>query len=170
MRKLIVICLFVLKCLISSSLAQTLTGGISYTVDEIRKIAFQDVSSKIDINEYKKYFVFEENTEKKSGLLKIFLPYRINTRFSDNSYAVIYKNNSERVYYYDSTGHLEKIDFLTKDKTKWVMYDNKGNLVGVYVVISYDEQYVFDNQGNFISRWKGKNCYNEKGELTKTRK
>ena len=170
MRKLVIMCLFVLNFLISSSFAQTLTGGVSYTVDEIRKIAFQDVSSKIDINEYKKYFVFEKNTEKKLGLLNIFAPYRISTRFSDNSYAVIYKNDSEKVYYYDSSGHLEKIDFLTKDKTKWVVYDNKGNLVGVYVEISYDEQYVFDNQGNFVSHWKGRNCYNEKGELIMTRK
>ena len=170
MRKLVIICLFVLNFLISSSFAQTLTGGVSYTVDEIRKIAFQDVSSKIDINEYKKYFVFEKNTEKKLGLLNIFAPYRITTRFSNGSYAVRYKKDSERAYYYDSSGHLKKIDFMTKDKTKQVSYDNKGNLDSVVLALPGNEQYMFDNKGKLSAHWIGNNCYNEKGELVMTRK
>ena len=149
--------------------AEVLKGGVSYTVDEIRKIAFQDVSSKIDINEYKKYFVFEKNTEKKLGLLNIFAPYRITTRFSNGSYAVRYKKDSERAYYYDSSGHLKKIDFMTKDKTKQVSYDNKGNLDSVGLALPGNEQYIFDNKGKLYAHWIGKNCYNEKGELIMTR-
>lgn len=149
--------------------AEVLKGGVSYTVDEIRKIAFQDVSSKIDINEYKKYFVFEKNTEKKLGLLNIFAPYRITTRFSNGSYAVRYKKDSERAYYYDSSGHLKKIDFMTKDKTKQVSYDNKGNLDSVGLALPGNEQYIFDNKGKLYAHWIGKNCYNEKGELVMTR-
>lgn len=149
--------------------AEVLNGGVSYTVDEIRKIAFQDVSSKIDINEYKKYFVFEKNTEKKLGLLNIFAPYRITTRFSNGSYAVRYKKDSERAYYYDSSGHLKKIDFMTKDKTKQVSYDNKGNLDSVGLALPGNEQYIFDNKGKLYVHWIGKNCYNEKGELILTR-
>ena len=39
------------------SFAYTIQGGISYTVDEARIIAFDGVENKIDISKYKKYFL-----------------------------------------------------------------------------------------------------------------
>ena len=55
----------------------TLSGGVSYTVNEARQIAFDGVAQKIDMSKYKEYFV-DKNFEKNQELLD-----RGKTRYRD---------------------------------------------------------------------------------------
>ena len=151
----------------------TLSGGVSYTVNEARQIAFDGVPKKIDMSKYKEYFV-DKNFEKNINALKNgknsfwnrFFMY-----FSDDTYAVRYKLHSEIGYYYNKDGVLFEIDFIEdRDYPKRaIKYDKKGSFKSVILIISSDEQYIFDTNKKLRSHWIGKNCYNEKGELILTR-
>ena len=151
----------------------TLSGGVSYTVNEARQIAFDGVAQKIDMSKYKEYFV-DKNFEKNINALKNgknsfwnrFFMY-----FSDDTYAVRYKLHSEIGYYYNKDGVLFEIDFIEdRDYPKRaIKYDKKGSFKSVILIISSDEQYIFDTNKKLRSHWIGKNCYNEKGELILTR-
>ncbi len=44
-----------------------------------------------------------------------------------------------------------------------------GILDSTSLFVSNNESYVFDLNKKLIAHWKGKNCYNEKGELIMTR-
>ena len=100
----------------------TLSGGVSYTVNEARQIAFDGVAQKIDMSKYKEYFV-DKNFEKNINALKNgknsfwnrFFMY-----FSDDTYAVRYKLHSEIGYYYNKDGVLFEIDFIVFPIGNWI--------------------------------------------------
>ena len=151
----------------------TLSGGVSYTVNEARQIAFDGVAQKIDMSKYKEYFV-DKNFEKNQELLdrgKTRYRDRELTKFSDGAYAISYKDNKSIGFYYDKKGHLELIDFIEyRDYPKRSFkYDRNGKLDSIALVVSGDEQYLFEPTGELGAHWIGKNCYNEKGQLVLTR-
>lgn len=152
--------------------ALTLTGGITYTTDSARAVAFDNVDSHININKYKEYFqdcCFNENTK---NFKNIKYKDRKVTIFENRGYAVTYKKNKRISYYYNSNGRLEYIAFSTLGKypRKTLKYDIKGELVSSALSTAPKEQYVFDLNKKLVVHWIGDNCYNEKGELIGKRK
>ena len=107
MKKYLILLIAVL-CVAQTAIGFTIKGGVSYTVNEARQIAFDGVPKKIDMSKYKEYFV-DKNFEKNINALKNgknsfwnrFFMY-----FSDDTYAVRYKLHSEIGYYYNKDGVL----------------------------------------------------------------
>ena len=83
-------------CVAQTAIGFTIKGGVSYTVNEARQIAFDGVPKKIDMSKYKEYFV-DKNYEKNQELLdrgKTRYRDRELTKFSDGAYAISYKDNN----------------------------------------------------------------------------
>ena len=145
----------------------TLSGGVSYTVNEARQIAFDGVPKKIDMSKYKEYFV-DKNFEKNMKLLnegKTRYRGRILAFFSNQTYSVCYTKNRRIAYYYSKIGLLEFIDITYKETfpQKSVTYDINGNIDSVVLSVSVDEQFIFDTNGKLGVHWIGKNGYDENG-------
>ena len=151
-----------------------LKGKISYTVSDARKLAFENVSKKIDINQYKEYFI-DPNFEENQLLLsknKYRAKNRYLTKFSNNNYAVEYtKKKVPNIFYYSNLGQLVLIEF---DINKFyplhsIRYDKNGNLHSLAIDISSSESFIFNADGSLNGHWIKSMRYNEKGELTMTR-
>ena len=152
--------------------AEVLKGGVSYTVEEARAKAFSNVPLKIDMNEYKKYFVYNEFCKNKKTLFRgKECTIRKFTQFSDGDFGVLYKSPKHVGFYYDKKGNLRSIEFFLSSENiiKRITYDRNGDFDSVAVDVKPDEQYVFDSKGKLFAHWIGKNGYNEKGELFGTR-
>ena len=67
MKKYLIL-LIVVLCVAQTAIGFTIKGGVSYTVNEARQIAFDGVPKKIDMSKYKEYFV-DKNYEKNMKLL-----------------------------------------------------------------------------------------------------
>ena len=152
----------------------TLSGGVSYTASEARELAFENVQIKVDVNKYKEHFV-DKNYEKNQELLdrgKTRYRDREIIKFSDGYYGVCYKNNKNISFYYDKTGCLNSFSVVIIDDypQKGAIYDKNGYLRTTFLNVSHTEQFVFNLDKKLISHWIGKNCYNERGELVKTRR
>ena len=175
MRKLCLSIIFCFIFFISSGF--TIKAGISYTVNEARQIAFENVQQKIDINKYKEYFM-DINFNKNQELLskgKTKYKNRILTKFSDGAdcaYGVRYLDNIYESFYYDKDGNLLYLDFTEKTgyPNKTIAYDCNGVLDTITFNIKKKEQFIFNINKKLIAHWIGDNCYNEKGELIMTRK
>ena len=147
----------------------TLSGGVSYTVNEARQIAFDGVPKKIDMSKYKEYFVdknYEKNQEyMKNG--KFRLRNRQLTLFSDQSYGIRYKKNKTTGFYYDKYGKLENIEVRSSLKypTKTYLYSTKGTLENVVFVVSIDEAFIYKMDGKLDSHWIGDDCFDENGNF-----
>lgn len=172
MKKLFLLISLIIFCILPVS-SKTLTGGISFTVESARQYSFNNVQYKIDMNLYKEHFVDKNNEENKKALANNKTHYkgRYLTHYSTGDYSVNYKNNSLYVFYYNSNGTLLYIGIYkgTAYPELSYMYDINGNLDSVTLSPSNDEQYMFDLNKTLQAHWKGKNCYDEKGELVQTR-
>ena len=172
MKKILII-LFVLCSSLSISVqTKTLTAGVSYTVNELRTIAFENVSKKINMDKYSKYLTYNEFCKNNHSLLlsrKCKSNYL--TYYSDGTYSVRYKIDNYKVFYYDTNDNLLKIDIYISNDTlnKRISYDKNGNLDAIALDITKSEQLVFDKDKKLVAHWIVKNCYNEKGELIMTR-
>ena len=166
--------LFILICFTTSYVfAFTIKGGISFSVNQARNIAFLKTPQKIDIYAYKNYFVDPNIEENLKALQKGKKKYkdRIISIFDDNSYGIIYKENKKIGYYYDNQGKLVFIEIKLNTKYPYTaaMYNIKGELENTRVTVTPSETFIFDTNKKLQSHWIGDNCYNEKGELIMTR-
>ena len=151
------------------STGYTVNGGVSYTINEARNIAFNSIKYKIDTSVYQKYFTDENYIENKNNVYRHKLrnkKYKL-TLYSDETYSICYKSDKTKSFYYDTSGQLESIGFIIGEKypKKGVKYSKSGLLIGTYLIISSKEQFIFDKNKKLIGHWIGQNCYNEKGEL-----
>ena len=166
MKKYLIL-LIVVLCVAQTAIGFTIKGGVSYTVNEARQIAFDGVPKKIDMSKYKEYFV-DKNYEKNMKLLnegKTRYRGRILAFFSNQTYSVCYTKNRRIAYYYSKIGLLEFIDITYKETfpQKSVTYDINGNIDSVVLSVSVDEQFIFDTNGKLGVHWIGKNGYDENG-------
>ena len=153
--------------------SSTITGGIEYTVDMAREESFNNISTTIDIQQFKKYLIDPNYEKHKLLIAQNKLRYK-NIRilvFSDGVYVIDNLLNQKETFYYYPNGSLVQVEILLKKgyPEKSVIYDNKGVLTSVSYCISSKEQFVFDLNKKLLTHWKGNNCYNEKGELIMTR-
>lgn len=90
------------------------------------------------------------------------------------SYGVRYENKMNKVYHYNSSGKLLRIEFDNNNPQtypkKTTTYNNQGKLHTVVFYISPSEQYNFDGKGNLIVHWIGEKAYNKDGRLMKIRR
>jgi hypothetical protein len=172
MKKVIYILIILCTALITN--AQTLTGGISYSVEDAR-IELQNTHPKaIDFLKIQDNFNDINNKENYSLLLKG--QTKLNDRtlglFSDGTYAVNYKNDPKHVWYYDKAGILINAEQKTSLEYpyKTYKYTPDGELVNMTLRVSENETFIFSPFGKLIGHWIGINCYDENGNILMTRK
>ena len=177
---LAIVFLFVLAMPVN---AYTLKGGVEYTVDSARIVAFENTHLKISVKEFKADMYdphFYSNvlrcipagiTYDDFGRARQIVPF-----YKDNklvSYGVKYDNAPARKYYYSPTGVLLKYEENTFKgvypyKTK--SYDTKGKLLTINLVISANESYTFDNNKKLIGHWINNICYDENNNIIVTKR
>ena len=155
--------------------AETIKGGISYSIDIAKELAFKNLNNNLDMYLYKKNLNDPYYISNKRLLEKGRYKYRNRylTKFSNGCYSVFYKENPNENFYYDKNGHLIYITIDERKHNEYpfrtIKYKNNGTLEGVGLYTEYNKVYMFDNRGYFAGVWIGENCYNEKGELIMTR-
>ncbi len=102
---------------------------------------------------------------------EVELKDRTIARFSDKSYAVMFKNDQFHVRYYSENGELTHIE--TKDKIEYpynfYKHDVAGNLVNKGLRISKGESFIFNPNGKLLAHWVKGNAYDEQGNVIMTR-
>ena len=87
--------------------------------------------------------------------------------YSDDSYAILYKNNMYYEYYYHLNGKLGMVGKRTSTSypAKSYKYDTKGKLQSVILYIRKGESYSFTPSGQLTARWIDNKCYDLNGNL-----
>ena len=173
--KKIVLCLFVILFSFSeSSFAQVLTGGVNYSVNDARVELQNNRPPAID------FLLIQDNLSdtnlklNQSYLLegKTDLNDRTLGLFSDESYAVCYKNDPYHVWYYSKNGELIYAEVKTSLTFPYrtYKYTSDGEIENMTLRVSEGETFIFSSLGQLLGHWIGKNCYDENGKILMTRK
>ena len=173
MKKFLVI-LAMLFLALPVSAEMLLTGEVQYTADKAREELLNKIPSKLDSKIVRKFAVDKEYDNNTSALLNghAELKDRTLALFSDNSYAVMYKENESRVWYYSQNGkltHYEIKDGL-EYPYKTYKYNTYGELVNMGLRVSKAETFIFSPNGRLIAHWIKSNGYDETGRLIMRRK
>ena len=103
---------------------------------------------------------------------KTELKDRILALFSDNSYAVMYKDDELHVWYYSANGQLTHYEI--KDGTNYpyksYKYNIDGKLINMGLRVSKGETFIFNPNGKLIAHWIKNNGYDEYGNIILKRK
>ncbi len=148
--------------------SMTIQGGVSYTIEQARKIAFRNTPIKINMEKYQKYLIDKNFEKNKTFISKGELKQKkyILTIFADNSYVIHYKNKKTS-YYYQKDGKLILIEFMSNHRYpyKSVRYNSNGDLDSISLSVDSNNEFIFDTNKKLYAHWIGNNCYNAKGEL-----
>ena len=72
-------------------------------------------------------------------------------------YAIQYKNNPQKVYYYDALGHLKFVDVISENYPNFpywsLQYKIDGDMISAIYIESKDLQYMYKPNGDFIGVW-----------------
>lgn len=139
----------------------TIHGGLSYTVNQARVWAFDNISYKLPMSVFQDKLSFVKSRKNKYV-----------TFFSDGDYSVTYRKNPDYTYYYSPEDNLRVVEIML-DKVypkKSIRYDSSGDLDSVSIDLINNEQFIFDLNKKLVVHWVGENGYNDDGELIKTRK
>ena len=151
-----------------------LTGGVNYTTDKARKELLDEKPSKIDSKIVRNFAVDNDFENNMSALLngQVELKDRTLAIFSDNSYAVMYKDDETLIWYYSPQGQLTHYEI--KDGInypyKTYKYNTSGELVNMGLRVSKAETFIFSPNGRLIAHWLKSNGYDETGRLIMRRK
>lgn len=182
MKKLILI-LLLFFVNFSFCFAETmLQGGVVYTVESARKLAFDGLTLRLDKKEFKPYLVDEKNKENQKALKDNVQPegrYIMGfetARGFVKGYVVVYDDRPQYAYYYSTRGYLVAIDVDNKQQEGKYPYKigkysaATGKLVSIALYISDEEQFAYTKDGKLKARWVGDTGYNEKGRPIATRR
>ena len=181
-----------------SAYSMTLKGGVEYTVDSARIIAFENTDLTIPKSKFSGLMsdiYYYSNIEAiKAGKLsagigfnrKLVPFYNKNNKLS--FYGVVTEDQPNEKLYYSPTGKLLKYEIntfsapeqsayarLTREASadvypyKTIAYNTKGQLLNINLVVSDNEAFVFNKEKKLIAHWIGDTCYNENGEIDLTK-
>lgn len=159
--------------------AYTLKGGVEYTVDKARIIAFDNAPQSINKNEFGAYlndkFYFSSigyiNGNISVAVARKVVPFYDKGKLS--FYGVQYDNDPSKKYYYSPKGKLLKYEINTfkgEYPYKTMAYDTQGKLLNINLVVSSQESYLFDKNKKLIGHWINNQFYNTKGVKDITRR
>ena len=156
---------------------------VKYTLPTAREEAFKKVPSSLPLSYYKAdltdkqynsnmhYIKHSKLPEKNEISRNIYPLYCCDTLIS---YGIRYENRLNKVYYYNSSGKLLRIEFDDNNPQTYpkriTTYNNKGKLHTVVFYVSEKEQFNFDGNKNLIVHWVGEKAYNKDGKLMKIRR
>lgn len=88
-------------------------------------------------------------------------------------YAIQYKNNPTKAFYYTAFGKLYYADIMSDEYPNFpytsMQYNRKGELKSAIYFVSKDIQYMFDPEMNFQGIWYKDKMYDKNGKQTITR-
>ena len=159
--------------------AYTLKGGVEYTVDKARIVAFDNAPQSINKNEFGAYlndkFYFSSigyiNGNISVAVARKVVPFYDKGKLS--FYGVQYDNDPSKKYYYSPKGKLLKYEINTfkgEYPYKTMAYDTQGKLLNINLVVSDHESFLFDKNKKLIGHWLNNQFYNSKGEKDITRR
>ena len=172
--------IFLFFCFIQiTAFGTTIEGGITYTVDDVRKMAFENVQKQIQpVSIYDERYKFKLYGEKKNVINITDYKASCLKLLSITGLSVVYKDNPNKEYVYiklfgeyglDSINIQES---LGNGNARAVKYDyNTGKLRTIFVLISDvypledQECYVFNAKGKLIGHWNGYNGNVYKGKV-----
>lgn len=150
-----------------------ITGGVEYSVTDAQNIILQDNPKPLNTIFVQDNLYDNNRNQNIQNMLKGFTDLKDRTlaHFSDGSYGVIYKNNPLTVLYYSNDGVLTHTEERTSLNYpyKSYKYNTQGKLVNMSLRTSENETFIFNKSGNLIAHWKGKNCYDQNGNIIMTR-
>ena len=159
-------------------------ASIRYNVSKAKTEAFKGVPRSLPLNYYKadlndsyhnsniSYLKDASYKSKNNEPVRDIIPLYLGDTLI--SYGIRYENRLNKVYHYNSTGKLLRIEFDNNNPQKYpkktTTYNNQGKLHTVVFYISPSEQYNFDGKGNLIVHWVGEKAYNKDGRLMRIRR
>jgi len=162
--------------------SQTLKGGVEYTVDSARIIAFDNTEMSINMDEYKDYqtdcFNLSHVYDIKRGVYKnraSYNPYRVVPFYFKKVlvyYGIQYDKTPDKKFYYNKNGKLLKFDICHNSSEypyKALSYDRTGKLISVHLAVSPTESFLFDKNKKLIGHWLNNQFYNADGKKGITR-
>ena len=88
-------------------------------------------------------------------------------------YALQYKKDVSKIYYYSALGKLKYIDYVLGDYPDYpyysIQYRISGKPVSAIYFVSKDTQYLFAPDGTFTGVWYKHNLYNKSSKIILTR-
>ncbi len=88
-------------------------------------------------------------------------------------YALQYKNNPQRVYYYNAYGSLQYVDEISDNYPNFPynskQYKKNGKLVSAIYFTSHDTQYMYGPDGEFTGLWHKNKMFDKNGKQKITR-
>ena len=175
--------------------AKTLKGTISLDWDGLSQTEItQDINDKRDIT-FSKELSISDKKEFKNRIKQ----YKKDSNRKDNykfansgggelsdrivvpffykkylyAYGIIYKDNLRTCYYYNAFGGLFNVEYFEKDYGIFPVisyqYKPNGNFMAAVYNITDIDQYMYNQDKNFIGRWYKENYYNGSGKITMTR-
>ena len=145
--------------------------------DNASRIYFTKKKKKKEFSEYfkdkdfKHHYLLTNNgvTEDEDAKYCAFF-YKKNTLVM---YAIQYKNNPKRAFYYTAFGGLRYTDVMSDEYPNFpytsMQYDRKGRLKSAIYFVSKDLQYMYGPDQEFQGLWYKEKMYDRKGKQTLTR-
>lgn len=182
MKRFILFLLLLFNTLPVFSSETMLQGGVVYTVESARKLAFEGLDLILDKKEIMPYLRDENNDENRKAIKENIQPENRYVMSFETAkglvkgYVVVYDDRPQYAYYYSTSGYLVAIDVDNKQQEGKYPYKIgkysavSGKLVSIALYISEDEQYAYTKDGKLKAHWIGDTAYNEKGKPIATRK
>lgn len=140
---------------------------IYFTKDEFKK----EFAKYFKDKEFKYHYMLVNNgvTEDEDAKYCAFF-YKRNTLVM---YAIQYKNNPKRAFYYTAFGGLRYTDVMSDEYPNFpytsMQYDKKGRLKSAIYFVSKDLQYMYGPEKEFQGLWYKEKMYDRNGKQTLTR-
>lgn len=140
---------------------------IYFTKDEFKK----EFAKYFKDKEFKYHYMLVNNgvTEDEDAKYCAFF-YKRNTLVI---YAIQYKNNPKRAFYYTAFGGLRYTDVMSDEYPNFpytsMQYDKKGRLKSAIYFVSKDLQYMYGPEKEFQGLWYKEKMYDRNGKQTLTR-
>ena len=140
---------------------------IYFTKDEFKK----EFAKYFKDKEFKYHYMLVNNgvTEDEDAKYCAFF-YKRNTLVM---YAIQYKNNPKRAFYYTTFGGLRYTDVMSDEYPNFpytsMQYDKKGRLKSAIYFVSKDLQYMYGPEKEFQGLWYKEKMYDRNGKQTLTR-
>lgn len=174
----------------------TLTGGTVFNwvditqverdeqIQKYQKILFNEEIERIKKKEFKqKYadFLKDKNWKEHYRLAKLGVQETEEAKlcafFLKKDllliYALQYKNNPQRVYYYNAYGSLQYVDEISENYPNFPytskQYKKNGKLISAIYFTSHDTQYMYGSDGEFTGLWHKDKMFDKNGKQKVTR-
>lgn len=148
-----------------------LYADVEFNVKSAREYVTDGIKYRINPQKYEDKLYDKENRWNKSNLEqgKTNLPDRTLAYFSDSSYGVVYHDEMNYTYYYDTNGLLIYVDQKEGSGTtyphRFYKYKANGTLENMGVRVSKSECYIYTPDEKLIAHWIGQNAYDENNRV-----